>query len=485
MNIKNIGVVGGGTAGFVSALILKSRYPNCQVDLIKSDTIGIVGVGEGSTEHWAEFMKYVGINHQHILRQCGATYKTGIMFKGWAEEDYLHSTHADFDKKTGQYLYYYGRQIGNEYPQKTLTLGHIWKNQLELGTIEDKNPPFNQFHFDTFKLNEFLHHWAELKGIRIINDEILEIPTNENGIEILKGKKENYLYDFYVDATGFKKLLISKLGAKWTSYSDYLKVDSAITFPIENDNEYNLWTVAQAMKYGWMFKIPVQGRYGNGYIFDSKFIDANAAKKEVEDFLGHEINVGKNIKFDPGALDKVWIKNCCAIGLSASFVEPLEASSIGSSIQQSFLLMHRLPNYTQDTIDDYNRDVNSLLENIRDFVLLHYITDREDTEFWKQYKTLKLPKSLEKNLRRWTNNLPIEEDFNNLTKYIMFREANFSQVMHGLKLFNSKKILEEFEMQHPEIKKLAKTGLEEIRIYESVIKTIGHKRYIDLLKEYV
>ena len=307
MNNKSIGVIGGGTAGFVTALILKSRFPHLKIDVICSSKIGIVGVGEGSTEHWNEFLKYIGVSWKSVINRCDATFKAGIMFKGWAEEDYLHSTNPDFEDKTGQYMYVYGNRISKGYPEKSVTPNLVWKGLIDNRYFEDKDPPFNQFHFNTHKLNSFLHEVAALKGVPVIDDEITDVMLNESGeISSVQGNLKEYKYDFYIDSTGFKRLLISKLGGKWVSHSKYLKMKSAIVFPTEEKSEYNIYTTAQAMDYGWMFTIPVWGRNGNGYIFDSDYITADQAKEEVEKFLGHSITVGKHLTFDPGLqLDQV------------------------------------------------------------------------------------------------------------------------------------------------------------------------------------
>jgi flavin-dependent dehydrogenase len=483
MKTKRIGVIGGGTAGFISALILKSRYPDVQVDIICSSKIGIIGVGEGSTEHWNEFLKYIGVSWRSVITRCDATFKAGIMFKGWAEQDYLHSTNPDFEPKSGQYNYVYGKQISEGHPEKTLTPNLVWDNLIDNRYLEDKDPPFNQFHFNTQKLNTFLHDVAELKGIPVIDDEITDVKLNINGeIGSVVGTSQEYTYDFYIDCTGFKKLLISKLGGKWNSYSKYLKMNSAIVFPTEAQTEYNIYTTAQAMDYGWMFTIPVWGRTGNGYIFDSNYINADAAKQEVESFLGHPITIGKHITFDPGAIDKSWIKNCVAVGLSGNFIEPLEATSIGTSIQQAFLLMHRLPNYDEKTIEQYNSAVTDIMENIRDFVILHYQTKKDNSQFWKDVKTLELPESLKIKLERWQKNLPIEEDFCRASKYILFREVNFTQVLHGLNLFNRENIAVEYNAQRKEIKELASKALIDIELYEQSLTTISHKRFIELIR---
>ena len=401
-NINKISVVGGGTAGFVAALILKNRFPHLDVNMIKSERIGIVGVGEGSTEHWNEFMAYIGVPYRTIIRECDATFKAGIMFKGWAKDDYMHSIGPEADIKNGQYMTVYGKLIGERQPNKFLNTSLCWESRMFADRLNpESNPPWNQYHFNTHKLNDFLTRVATHYGIKIIDDEINDVILKEDGsIDHLVGSSQNHYADFYIDSTGFRKVLISKLGAKWQSYSKYLKMKAAITFPLGDTDEYNMWTLSEAMDYGWMFKIPVWGRSGNGYIFDSDYTTPDKAKEEVEKLLGHEIDVGKSFQFDPGALDRVWIKNCCAIGLSASFVEPLEATSIGTSIQQTFLLMHRLPNYDEKTIEKYNKDINDILTNLRDFIILHYVTKKENTQFWKDIQHVQLPDSLSENLRK-------------------------------------------------------------------------------------
>lgn len=481
--MNNLGVIGGGTAGFVAALIMKARYPTMDITMVKSSKIGIIGVGEGSTEHWLEFMRFVGITHQDVIQKCGATFKSGIMFKDWIDEDYLHSVHEDFDKKTGQYFYLYGKVISEQRPQKYLTQYDVWDSTLDQRELESIEPPYNQFHFNTADLNKFLEEFAIKKGIKIIDDEILEVETSDKGIANLVGEKSNYSFDFYIDSTGMRRMLIDKLGAKWQSYSKYLKMKSAIVFPLPHTTDnYDLWTTARAMKNGWLFRIPVQTRYGNGYIFDSDYITPEQARQEVEEYFGHEIPDPRHITFDPGALDNTWIKNCVAVGLSASFVEPLEATSIGTSIQQAFMLMHRIINYTDISIKRYNKDVNALLDNIRDFVVLHYQTKRTDSEFWKDVQKMPLPESLQENLNHWKQNLPISEDFNHLPGYVLFRDQNFLHILHGLKLFDYEKIREEYLSQNPVLLDIANKELKQIYQNIELTPKISHKKFIDLVK---
>lgn len=479
-NLQKIIVAGGGTAGFVSALILKTRFPDFDVSIVRSKKIGIIGVGEGSTEHWNEFMQYIGINFPAVFKYCDSTFKCGIMFKNWAKDDYMHSIGPENEIKNGQYPMVYGKLLTEGAPNKFFNPSLTWESKIYSLHLDPKEqPPYNQYHFNTHMLNDFLTKLCELKDIKIYDDEILDIKLNESGeIDSLLCTNQEYHADFFIDSTGFKRLLITKLGAKWKSYGNILRMKSAIVFPQEETEKYNMWTTARAMDYGWMFNIPVWGRSGNGYIFDSEFIDAEQAQREVETLLNKKIQIGKQINFDPGAVDKVWIKNCCAVGLSASFVEPLEASSIGTSIQQAFLLMHRLPNYSEKTIEKYNKDVEAILENIRDFVFLHYITGKDHNEFWKLVSNIEWPDFLKENLPRWKHNLPIADDFSATTDYILFRDSHYLQILAGLKFFDIDSITKEYNALHYINKKRADDFVRETRTKEKTFPQIEHKDFI-------
>ena len=476
----SIAGVGGGTAGFVSALILKKKFPSLKISIIRSTKIGIIGVGEGSTEHWKTFLKFLEIDHKEIIKECDSTLKCGIMFSNWSDKDYLHSIQVEYNQKFGQYSHVYANLIGSGKDSQELSSGLCWKNQINRWFIDNPDQcPTSQFHFNTNKLNYWLTDLARKYEIDIYDDEISDFEMKEDGdIRTLYGNKRKYNYDFYIDSTGFKKLLISKLGAKWQSYSKYLKMKSAIVFPTGDEENYNVYTLARAMDYGWMFRIPVWGRHGNGYIYDSDYIDEHQAKLEAEKYLGYEVEVAKKIDFDPGALDKVWINNCVAIGLSASFVEPLEASSIGTSIQQSFLLMYRLINYDQKVIDSYNKDCNSILENIRDFVALHYYTNKDSSPFWKDLKSIEVPDKLRERLEIWKNRLPVSADFDSDSRYILFNEDHHIMVLHGIDHFNTNSIKKEFDMHHIGLKIESDNIISSNKLQHDTVPRISHKEFI-------
>ena len=482
-NVNSIAIIGGGTAGLITATILRRRL-NIKVDVIHSKNIGIIGVGEGSTEHFNEYLEFMNISPYDIIRHCDATYKSGIMFEGWSDKPYLHSIISKFDKKFSQYNYVYAKQVAEN--ANYFNYKSIWENKINSWFLNrPEEIPFGQFHFNTYKLNEFLTNISSSMGIGIIEDEIQDIILNNDGsIKTLVGNNgTDHTYDFYIDATGFKRLLITKLGAKWKSYGNYLKMKAAITFQTPDTKNYNLWTLAKAMDYGWLFRLPVWGRYGNGYIFDSDYVTKEQAHAEVEKYIGHEVDIGKQFNFDPGCIDRAWIKNCCAIGISGSFVEPLEATSIGTSIQQAFLLMHRLINYNDDTINQYNRSFSDIMENIRDFVVLHYITKKTNTKFWKDVSKIEIPDSLKSKLEMWKYKLPIDEDFSQVSNYVLFKSSNHTLVLDGLDLFDRNQIKKEYDKNYDYVKQDADRTISELHKFEESIKTINHKDFISIVRE--
>lgn len=440
MKVKKLAIVGGGTAGVVTALILRKTFDNLEIDLIESDKIGIVGVGEGSTEHWQTFMQHCDISTTELIRETDATFKYGINFENWTGDgsNYIHSISSAYNMSSqtnSKFVYSYlisqgagPKDLVHKYIQESL-------HRMPFFTI-------NQFHFDTNKLNKFLHDLCDKRNIKTIKAEIKEVKLAEDGSisELISEDGRSFKYDLYVDCTGFYRLLLHKtMGVKWKSYSKYLPMNSAIAFPTETTEKIPSWTLSRAMSSGWLWRIPTQKRYGNGYVFNDNFLTFDQAVQEVEQHYGHKINVGKKVSFDAGCLEKSWVKNCVAIGLSSSFIEPLEASSIGCSIQQAFKLNLVLPAYTpgvntEMAINAFNTECDDLLENILDYIALHYVTKRNDTEFWKSTHSLPRPPGLEERLELYKHKMPSPAEF--LNRKVMFKEANWIVVMHGLGLIS-------------------------------------------------
>jgi tryptophan halogenase len=478
-------VAGGGTAGLIAATILKRKL-NLQVDIVRSKDIGTIGVGEGSTEHFGEYAKTIGLDFYNLIKYTNATLKMGIAFDGWnPDRPYMHSIGAEFDVQNGQYNLVFGKQVADN--SHYMVSPEVWDNVLNRWFLNRREEwPSQQFHFNTNKLIDYLENVAQELGCRIFDDEITDVILgHDGGIQKIKGSKRDYNYDFYIDSTGFKRVLLNKLGAEWKSFSEYMHVNSAFTFqtPHEEEDNFPIWTLAKAMDSGWFFQIPTFDHMGNGYIYNSDFITEDEAKAEVEKLFGREIEIGKTFSFDPGYVENVWIKNCVAVGLSGSFVEPLEATSIGTSIQQAFLLCHRLPNYNDKSIELYNSSFASIMENIRDFIALHYITPRRDTEFWKSVAEKPLPPTLAERLEFWKDRLPILEDFRNDSDYTLFTDINYIQVMEGLDLFNVPMIKKEYQMQSKEAKAKADEVMEEKQRWLNSIAVVRHRDFIRLIRD--
>ena len=471
--MKKLLVLGGGTSGLISALIIKTKLPNLKVDIIKSDKIDIIGVGEGSTEHWLDFCNYVGITLQELLNETGATFKFAVYFKGWTKKDYAHFVDEDFHYLNGNYHPLHGLAIANKLKNKDILPSFIFDNKVP------KNAGSHQFHFDTVKLNSFLIKKCIQKNINIIEDKITEVKSSDK-IEYLKGRKK-YKYDFYIDSTGFTKLLISSLGATWESYQRYLPMNQAIAFQTPKTNDYDIYTLSEAMSSGWRWRIPTQERWGNGYVFCNEFITAEKAEQEISKKFKHKIHIAKNIKFNSGQLNKSWIKNCCAIGLSSSFLEPLEATSIGTTIQQSFLLINYLTSFSDKDIDQFNKNNYAITRNNLDFVLLHYLCKKSDTKFWKYItNNIKLTDSLSDNLEKWKHRLPTCLDLN--IPYSLFGPKNYIILLNALNLFNINSVKQEYLLESSLNNDIIQDKLK--GLLHRKFDVITHKEIIERRKKY-
>ena len=442
--VDDIIVVGGGNAGYISALILKQSFPYKSIKIIESKSIGTIGVGESSSEQFAQFCSFCNISSLDLILRAKATFKNGIYFKDWSNADYLHHVNTTNCAASirGHYPYMQSVVVYNK-PNYEMNPCGTWINQVPLYFFNDlNNSPTNQFHFDTHALNEYLRELCIHRGIKVIEDKIVSSDLYEEtgNLRCVTGRQKYYA-DFFIDCSGFSRLLLGKtLDVKWKSYSDYLPLNSAITFSTDEMEEYNMYTKATARDYGWSWEIPTQDSTGNGYVFSDKFINEDKAQQEMENVYGKKLDIGRTFKFDPGRLETSWQKNCFAVGLSQSFVEPLEATAIGSVINQMLAFVHHLPS---NDMDGCNKVVNNIFDNIFDYVQAHYLVKREDTPFWKEVKyNLKLTSSLKSLLSKWEKRFPLNGDV--LCRWGLFTEANYIPILYGLKWFNREVIEQEY-----------------------------------------
>lgn len=450
--INKIIVLGGGTSGLTSALLLKTQFPHIDIKVIESSAVGVIGVGEGSTEHWRNFCETIGISLEDSLVECDATLKTGIKFIDWGVPDYWHATCEPFSRPFGDYLAIYAKLISDDVPPEGIVLKRIPVNSIPKDWVEGTAPcPVNQFHFNTFSTNKYLHKLCDERKIPTVDDKIVDVELDDEGyISKLIGEKDTHTADFFIDSSGFARVLMKKLGAKWESYKDRLWVNSAIAFPTEDTDEYPCYTLSTAMSAGWMWNTPVRGRWGNGYVFDDRYIDFDQAQAEVEAKLGRKVEIAKKIKFDAGKLDRAWIKNCASVGLCTSFVEPLESTAITQGILQTFMIMNMLNSWSSsgdDVAEMYNDRVNDICKNILDFIAIHYYVPKDDTPFWKDLKDNReswMTDFLKEKIPQWHNRMPSIIEFDK--KYLPFTADNWAVTLHGLKLFNVPALKHEYDL---------------------------------------
>jgi tryptophan halogenase len=439
--IKSACVLGGGNAGLMMALYLRASFSKLKITIVKSDKIGTIGVGEGSTEHWAVFAKVTGITTIDIMKECGATFKAGIKFENWNGDgkSYYHALPeflSELDQFTGlpnNIL----KLISDNIPAEEL----CWDKSIKGLVPEPFETSFAQFHFDSEQLNAFLIKKCIERNITVINAEVTDAVLDEQGYisHLIDTDNQTYYADFFIDSSGFKRIISNKLGSKWLDYSEYLPMNSAIAFPTPYEEEIIPLTLARSMNAGWQWRSPIQERFGNGYVFCDSFITEDQAVSEIQQYFKDPIQIARKINFTSGQVDKCWIKNCVSVGLSSSFIEPLEASSISTTIQQCRLLIPALTTWVpgdESTINEYNRAFTTITNNILDFVQLHYFTKRKDTEFWKWCKyNLKPTKFITENLENFKKNF-INQTMLPTSGFGIYDVLNWAQVMHGLGMFD-------------------------------------------------
>jgi tryptophan halogenase len=485
--IKKIVVCGGGTAGLISALMIRQAFPNVEIDLVYSSDLGIVGVGEGSTEHWRIFMDICNIPLAEMLTETKATHKYGIKFINWTNHtpEYFHSIQGgDRLQLFDTFLTY------NALNEKSMLLTDYTASLgLFTGKVRADNPHIstNQFHFDTFLLNKYFHKLCGQRRINQIDAKILKVNTNSEQGHINSITLDNDFLvfgDIFIDATGFKRILMSSIeNTEWNSYSDILPINKAIPFPTSSreDGIINTYTKATALSSGWVWEIPTQERRGNGYAFSDAYITEEDAVKEFSNLLGCKIESPRIINFSAGSLRKQWYKNVISVGLASSFVEPLEATSIGSTIQQVRSAVQNLVGYqinNKKMADYHNSKMNIMMENLVSMVRLHYMSDRKDSDFWNDQKNWKIPDYLKNLIDIWNERPPVLGDIcaNN---FELFHAPHFWHVAQGqglLKKQNSSNVLELFGRRE-----LTSSIIDDLIIEQSNHGMIGHAEALKAL----
>lgn len=441
---KNIVVVGGGSAGWLTALAAKNKYPNLNVTVIESKDIGILGAGEGSTPYLPAFLESLNISIEDLVKNCDATIKNGIKFTNWNNDnDFYYHGFGATDLPLGTEAL--SSRFLNVSPMLVSSLvknNSIREVDFTEKISEDNKVPFvldknktgdklsdykkvgqMSLHFNATKLAARFKEIGTERGINVIEDTIAEVILDENknvvGLEL--DSKDVVPSDFVFDCSGFHRLIIGKtFNGKWKSYKDFLPVDSAIPFFVDMTEKIPSYTEAIAMKYGWIWKIPLQNRFGCGYVYDSSLITEQEAIQELEEHLGFVPHYPRKDKggfsFSPGAFESPWQNNCVAVGLAANFVEPLEATSLWVTmveLTEIFSSPDFLLNNSQEIRDEFNKIIVNMNDDILNFIYFHYMSLRKDTEFWKKFSYKNAPADLKKKMSMWQKRLPNKQDNSN------------------------------------------------------------------------
>ena len=389
----NIVIAGGGTAGWLAALFFVKAQPGKhKVTLIESSQIGIIGAGEGSTgmmyDLLSNFWFDTGCNIQEFMEETDSTIKLGIRHKNWRGDGTSYYAPLDGSKTSGtnpdiDFLQSLAK-YGPEKMYRASTIGRAFE--------ENRTPHGHAFHFDAHKIGQYFKKKLG-DNITVIDGKILNVELNEHAL-ITRLQLEDGRFvdgDFFVDATGFTRKLMNTLQVRWRPYSLNLPVDRAMPFilPYEDGQKVEPLTVAHALSSGWMWQIPTKSRIGCGYVYNSSCLAQWEAQEEVERVLGRPIEPIKFIAFESGRSERLWEGNCLAIGLSSAFAEPLEATSIHTTLMQLLYFTFEFLSDNKDGVISennrqlYNRKMTKMYDDILDFLVIHYQGGRTDSEFWK------------------------------------------------------------------------------------------------------
>ncbi len=437
--IKNVVIAGGGTAGWMSAVAFaKLIGKNLNVTLVESDQIPTVGVGEATIPSLHIFHDLLKINEAEFMAATNATFKLGISFENWHDinKDYIHSFgFLGRDCWTAGFQHFWIRgiqeglasEIGDYCPE------HLACRRGKFAVLP-KQERNHAFHLDAGLYAKYLQGIATKFGVTRVEGKITQVALNESSgfIESLTlDNGQTIEGDLFVDCTGFRGLLIEQaLHTGYEDWSHWLPCDSAVAVQTELLKQTPPYTRSIAREFGWQWQIPLQSRMGNGVVFCSKYVSDEQGKNYLlNNVSGKTLNEPRVIKYRTGTRRKHWNKNCVAVGLSSGFIEPLESTSI-HLIQQSIIrIMQLLPSKAmeQANIDKFNEKMRFELENIRDFIVLHYhVTDREDTAFWRYCKNMSIPESLQQRIDLFRDNgyaYKVEGE--------LFGESSWIQVMLG------------------------------------------------------
>jgi len=444
--IQKIVIVGGGTAGWVAAAsLVKFLGRTVQITLVESDAIGTVGVGEATIPQIRKLNGSLGLDEAEFLRATKGSFKLGIEFSDWGHkgERYLHTFGDPGIDLTGLKFHHYWLRAQQDENFKS----SLWDFSLHnRAAYENKFAPLQRvgntqmgglsyaYHFDAGLYAQHLRKLAEGLGVKRKEGRVVDVALQANSgfIESIKLESGGIIEgDLFIDCSGFRGLLIGgALGVGYEDWSQYLPCNRAVAIACETTEPLLPYTKSMARDAGWQWRIPLQHRTGNGYVYCDEYLDMDEATNALMHNLdGKPIGNPKQLSFTTGRRKEFWSKNCVSLGLSSGFLEPLESTSIHFVQSHVSRLLEFFPDksFGPATRAEYNRVVGKEYELVRDFLVLHYKqTRRDDTEFWNYCRNMKVPDSLSHKMELFAETGHIYREIDDI-----FRESSWTQVMLG------------------------------------------------------
>jgi tryptophan halogenase len=441
--IKKVVIVGGGTAGWISATLLKKVVGVAiDVELVESEGIGTVGVGEATIPPIRLLNNVLGINEAEFLTKTKGTIKLGIHFENWRVqgESYFHSFGAAGKSMAFCHFHHFWQRAQSLGMQTSLwdyDLNYLAAMQGKFAHINSKDSilelPY-AYHFDAGLYAKFLREVSERIGVVRTEGLIEHVEQDKDSgfIQALVLKSGQKIEgDLFIDCSGFKGLLIQQeLGTGFDDWSHWLPCDRAIAIPSKSHAHTLPYTRSIAHKAGWQWRIPLQHRNGNGLVYSSHYYSQDQALELLISNLESDPLADPNfIQFKTGRRRQQWARNVVAVGLSSGFLEPLESTSIHLIQSAVVRLIHLFPHHGIQAADvnEYNRQSQVEMEQIRDFIILHYhVNERTDSHFWRDLRNMAIPDSLAHKIELFAATGRLFREQNDL-----FLESSWLQVLLG------------------------------------------------------
>ncbi|UAB78838.1 tryptophan 7-halogenase [Erythrobacter sp. SCSIO 43205] len=444
-SVQKLVIVGGGTAGWIcAAAFARLMGKALSIELVESDAIGTVGVGEATIPQIIRLNTILGLDEREFVKATNGTFKLGIEFVDWGKvgSKYLHTFGDPGLSLAGVPFHQYWSRAaaeGHEHDLWHYSLHQYAADTAKFGKLDRVGDTAMTglayaYHFDASLYADYLRAYSKQRGVTRTEGIVSEVARDaESGdiTSITLGDGRKVAGDFFIDCTGFRALLLGKeLGVGYKDWSHWLPCNSAQAVPSERLKTVVPYTRATAKSAGWQWRIPLQHRTGNGHVYSSNFIsDDEAGQVLLEGLDTKPLTEPRPIRFTTGRREAFWSHNCAAIGLASGFLEPLESTSIHLIQSHVSRLIQLFPgnNNARAERNEYNRRCAAEFEQIRDFLILHYhCTTREDSEFWCYCKNMNVPDSVTNKMELFGSSGRVGRDADDL-----FRVASWVQVMLG------------------------------------------------------